>query len=171
MSPEQDVKELFERYSDMVYRIAISYGNSVHSAEDIVQEVFLRYLKKQPRFENDEHEKAWFIRVSINCCKSMLSSAWSRRIRPLEDADQLVIPFQQSEDHELFEVLSSLPPKYRIVLYLRYYEEYQVQEIAELLGITPNLASARLLRAKKLMKKKLLNSNERMGFQDETGTI
>ncbi|MDE7416196.1 MAG: hypothetical protein K2N44_07830 [Lachnospiraceae bacterium] len=58
MNTERDTKELFERYSDMVYRIAISYGNSVHSAEDIVQEVFLRYLRKQPCFENGEHEKA-----------------------------------------------------------------------------------------------------------------
>lgn len=168
---EQDAKELFECYSDMVYRIALSYGNSVHSAEDIVQEVFLRYLKKQPCFENAEHEKAWFIRVAVNCCKSMFSSAWSRRICPLDEADQSTIPFQQPEDHALYEELSRLPSKYRIVLYLRYYEEYQVQEIAELLGISPNLASTRLSRAKKLMKKQLLRSNERMGFQDETGTI
>ena len=171
MNSEQDTKKLFERYSDMIYRIAISYGNSAHSAEDIVQEVFLRYLKKQPWFENNEHEKAWFIRVAINCCKSMLTSAWSKRILPLEEADGFSIPLQTPEEHNLYEILSTLPAKYRIVLYLRYYEEYQVQEIAALLGITPNLASARLLRAKKLMKKKLLNSDERLGFQDETGTI
>ena len=61
---EQDARELFNRYADRIYRIAMSYGNSVHFAEDIVQEVFLRYLKKEPRFENHEHEKAWFIRGS-----------------------------------------------------------------------------------------------------------
>ncbi|MDE6620759.1 MAG: sigma-70 family RNA polymerase sigma factor [Lachnospiraceae bacterium] len=172
MNTEQDTKELFEQYSDMVYRIAISYGNSVHSAEDIVQEVFLRYLKKQPLFESGEHEKAWFIRVTVNCCKSLFSSAWNRRICPLEEAGQITLPFQPDEDEqELYEVLSNLPPKYRIVLYLRYYEEYQVQEIAGILGITPNLASTRLARAKKLIKKKLTILNERMDFQDETGTI
>lgn len=171
MNTQQDAKELFERYSDIVFRIAVSYGNSVHSAEDIVQEVFLRYLKKTPNFENNEHEKAWFIRVAVNCCKSLFSSAWSKRICPLEEAEQFTMPFQQPEDYELYEILSSLPPKYRIVLYLRYYEEYQVQEIANLLGITPNLASTRLLRAKKLMKKKLIISNERIDFQDETRTI
>lgn len=170
MNTEQDTKELFERYSDMVYRIAISYGHSVHSAEDIVQEVFLRYLKKQPLFESNEHEKAWFIRVAANCCKSLFSSAWNRRICPLEEAGQFALPFDPDE-YDLYEVLSGLPPKYRIVLYLRYYEEYQVQEIAGLLGITPNLASARLSRAKKLMKKQLSNANERTGIQDETGTI
>ena len=76
MAADCDVKELFERYSDMIYRIAISYGNSVSFAEDAVQEVFLRYLKKMPQFENCEHEKAWFIRVTVNYCKSILSSAW-----------------------------------------------------------------------------------------------
>ena len=69
----------------------------------------------------------------------------------------------------MYETLFFLPPKYRIVLYLRYYEEYQVKEIAEILGVTPNLVSARLLRAKKLMKQKLLQ--EREEFQDATRTV
>lgn len=110
MNTEPDAKELFERYSDMVYRIAVSYGNSVHSAEDIVQEVFLRYLKKQPLFESGDHEKAWFIRVAVNCCKSLFSSAWNRRTCPLEEADQFTLPFK-SDEYELYEVLSGLPPK------------------------------------------------------------
>ena len=168
MGTDCDVKELFERYSDMIYRIAISYGNSVSFAEDAVQEVFLRYMKKTPQFENCEHEKAWFIRVTVNYCKSMLSSAWLKRTCSLEDAGQIAVPFRQQE-YELYATLSCLPPKYRIVLYLRYYEEYQVKEIAEILGVTPNLVSARLRRAKNLMKQKLLQ--EREEFQDGTRTV
>ena len=76
---EQDARELFNRYADRIYRIAMSYGNSVHFAEDIVQEVFLRYLKKEPRFENHEHEKAWFVRVTVNRCKNHWKSPWVRR--------------------------------------------------------------------------------------------
>ncbi|MDE6663242.1 MAG: sigma-70 family RNA polymerase sigma factor [Lachnospiraceae bacterium] len=169
MNTDCHAKELFERYSDMIYRIAISYGNSIPFAEDTVQEVFLRYLKKTPRFESCEHEKAWFIRVTVNYCKSTLSSAWLKRICPLESVEQISVPFQQEEENELYEMLSGLSSKYRIVLYLRYYEEYQVKEIAELLGITPNLVSARLARAKKLMKQKLLK--EREEFQDGTRTV
>ena len=169
MSTNYDVKELFDRYSDMIYRIAMSYGNSVPFAEDAVQEVFLRYLRKRPQFENREHEKAWFIRVTVNYCKSTVSSAWLKRVCSLENAEQIAVPFQQREESELYETLSCLAPKYRIVLYLRYYEEYQVQEIAEILGITPNLVSARLVRAKKLMKQKLLK--EREEFQDGTRTV
>ena len=169
MGTDCNVKVLFERYSDMIYRIAVSYGNSVSFAEDVVQEVFLRYLKKAPKFENCEHEKAWFIRVTVNYCKSMLSSAWLKRTCSLENAGQIAVPFGEWEENELYETLSCLPAKYRIVLYLRYYEEYQVKEIAEILGITPNLVSARLRRAKKLMKQKLLQ--EREEFQDGTRTV
>lgn len=156
MDTENDARELFERYADMIYRIAMSYGYSVHFAEDAVQEVFLRYLKKRPCFENNEHEKAWFIRVTVNYCKGIISSAWMKRVCPLEEAEEIAVPFREQEECELYEELSYLPPKYRIVLYLRYYEEYQVKEIAKILGVTPNLVSARLLRAKKLIKQKFL---------------
>lgn len=169
MTPDNSVKELFDRYSDMVYRIAVSYGKNVYIAEEVVQEVFLRYLRKKPHFENSEHEKAWFIRVAVNCCKSMLNTAWMKHTRPLEEAGQAVDFSGQNEEHELFEMLSELPAKYRIVLYLRYYEEYQVKEIAKLLGITPNLVSARLMRAKKLLKQKLLMDME--GIGNEAGNI
>ncbi|MDE7324352.1 MAG: sigma-70 family RNA polymerase sigma factor [Lachnospiraceae bacterium] len=171
---EQDARDLFGRYADMIYRIAMSYGNSMPFAEDIVQEVFLRYLKKRPSFENDEHQKAWFIRVAVNCCKSSLSSAWFRRVCPLEEAGQIAVPFDSEEACELYEMLSCLPAKYRVVLYLRYYEEYQVKEIAGILGITPNLVSARLLRAKKMLKQELLRQNqkqEKEAFRDETGIV
>ena len=71
MYTEHNIEELFEKYSDMVYRIAISYGNQVQFAEDVVQEVFLRFLNKMPQFENSQHEKAWFIRVTINFNKKL----------------------------------------------------------------------------------------------------
>lgn len=170
MSSENNLKQLYEQYADMVYRIALSYCGSVNHAEDIVQDVFLRCLKNTPHFENNAHEKAWFIRVTINCCKSLSTSAWMKKICPLNEAEQypaqsLITPLEQ----DLFEILSKLPSKYRIVLILRYYEEYPVQEIAKLLHITPNLVSARLLRAKKLLKQKLLS--EIGGYSDETRTI
>lgn len=166
---DTDVKELFEQYSDMIYRIAISYVSHAHLAEDVVQEVFLRYLGKRPHFENSQHEKAWFIRVTINCCKSMISSSWMKRTCPLEEANQITPLFQQEKERELYEMLLQLPVKYRIVLYLRYYEQYRVNEIAELLHITPNLVSVRLQRAKKIMKQEILK--EMGDFEDGTGII
>lgn len=170
MDADDRAEELFKRYADMVYRIAVSYGGMGHWAEDAVQEVFVRYLRKRPRFESDEHEKAWFIRVAVNCAKSMLSSAWLKRNRPLEESGMQETPsFVQEEESGLYEMLSLLPPKYRIVLYLRYYEEYPIKEIAGILHITPNLVSARLRRAKEMMKKHM--SKEREGMEDERGVV
>lgn len=170
MDADERAKELFERYADRVYRIAVSYGGTGHWAEDVVQEVFVRYLRKHPCFESDEHEKAWFIRVAVNCSKSMLSSAWMKRNRPLEECEEREAPPVLGEQESgLYEILSLLPPKYRIVLYLRYYEEYQIKEIGGLLHITPNLVSARLKRAKAMMKKKLLQGKEEV--TDERGRV
>ena len=166
-----NVEELFCRYSDMVYRIAFSYGNNIQMAEDIVQEVFLRYLKKAPHFKSIEHEKAWFIRVTVNCCKSLLVSAWVKRVQPLEDTvqEQAALVFQDSRNSILYELVSGLPAKCHTVLYLYYYEEYQVKEIAKILHVTPDLVSARLHWAKKMIKNELLK--ERKGFKDETVII
>lgn len=163
MEADSRAEELFGRYADMVYRIAVSYGGSGHWAEDVVQDVFVRFLRRHPDFESREHEKAWFIRVAVNCSKSILSGAWMRRKRPLEECgEQEAPPCSGGQEVEIFEALSKLPAKYRIVLYLRYYEEYQVKQIAELLGITPNLVSARLKRAKAMMKTYLSDEREEM---------
>lgn len=169
MYTEHNIEELFEKYSDMVYRIAISYGNQVQFAEDVVQEVFLRFLNKMPQFENSQHEKAWFIRVTINCCKNMVSSAWMKRTQPLKETGQAVFMPQHEDYNNICEIMAKLPPKYRTVLYLRYYEEYQVKEIAKILRITPNLVSARLSRARKIMKQEIIE--ERKGFRNETRII
>lgn len=170
MDADNRTEKLFERYADMVYRIAVSYGGTGHWAEDVVQEVFVRYLRKHPCFESDEHEKAWFIRVAVNCSKSMLSSAWMKRNQSLEECEEQEAPsFMREQESGLYEMLSLLPPKYRIVLYLRYYEEYQIKEIAGILHITPNLVSARLKRAKAMVKKNLLR--ESGGMADERGII
>jgi RNA polymerase sigma-70 factor (ECF subfamily) len=174
-------EEVIRRNSDMVYRLAYALVKTRDDADDIYQEVFLRYLKKEPRFENHEHEKAWFIRVAVNCCKSTLSSAWFRRVCPLEEsgcpaAEAPAARFDSEEACMLYEALCSLPAKYRIVLYLRYYEEYQVKEIASILGISQNLVSARMSRAKKMLRNVLLNQNQtqnqkKEAFRNETGII
>lgn len=79
------IEQIVDRYFDMIYRIAFTYTKAKENAEDICQEVFERYMKKMPAFENEEHEKAWVIRVTINAAKNFLNTAWIRRITSLED--------------------------------------------------------------------------------------
>ena len=81
-----DVCEALEKYADMIYRIAFSYTKNSHDADDVLQEVFLRYIKNDGFWQSEEHRKAWLIRVAINCSKSLLTSAWYRKTVPLEDA-------------------------------------------------------------------------------------
>lgn len=151
-------EEMFEKYADMVYRIAANYCSNRWNAEDIVQDVFVRYMKRQPDFESEEHEKAWFVRVSVNCSKSLLSGFWGKRVVPVGEYHDSDIPaacFADEENGEVFAAVLKLPPRYRIVLYLHYYEGYSVNEIAKLLGTTPNNISARLSRARKMLKRYL----------------
>ena len=85
MQKQTDIDEIVEKYSDMVYRIALTRCQSIENAEDIFQEVFMKYSERAPVFENCEHEKAWFIRVTINLSKNIRKSVWNKRVNKLED--------------------------------------------------------------------------------------
>ncbi|PKM63035.1 MAG: hypothetical protein CVU97_02440 [Firmicutes bacterium HGW-Firmicutes-21] len=144
--------ELFTKmlttYSDMVYRIALHYLKNKANAEDIVQETFLKILEKQPCFENDNHQRAWFIRVAVNASKDRLRSFWYRKTVPLEELGDKSIENNSSVLEELF----LLKPNDRIVLYLYYYEQYNLKEISGLLNTSINTISARLQRARRKLK-------------------
>ena len=167
-------EELFEKYSDVIYRVAAMSCGDRYEAEDIVQEVFVRYLKRRPEFENDEHAKAWFIRVAVNCTKSLQTSAWKRKVVSVEeyyDSENEPSVCFDREESELYEVIRSLPQKYSIVIYLRYYEEYAVSDIAKMLHTTANAISSRLSRAKKLLKEQLSKEGYAYYERDEQRSI
>jgi len=120
---------------------------SYTDTEDIFQTVFLKYVLSSAAFENEEHEKAWFIRVTINACKDLLKSFFRSRTVSLEE----VLPQEAgvTDDHrEVLEAVLALPPKYRNVVYLHYYEGYTAAEIGKLLGKNENTVYTLLSRAK-----------------------
>jgi len=167
-------EELFEKYSDVVYRVAAMSCGDRCEAEDIVQEVFVRYLKRRPEFESDEHAKAWFIRVAVNCTKSWQTSSWKRRVVSVEeyfDSENEPSVAFNNEESELFEAIRSLPQKYSVVIYLRYYEEYAVNDIAKILSTTAGNISSRLSRAKKLLKEELSKEGYAYYERDEQRSI
>lgn len=113
----------------MVYRVAFTYCKNPHDAEDIAQEVFLKYITSNSNIQSEEHLKAWFITVTANHCKNLLKSSWFKKTQPLDDN----LPFKQEKDYNLYHTVMSLPKHFRVVVYLFYYEDYSIKEIAHML--------------------------------------
>ena len=85
MDRTSQAEETVRRYSDMVYRLAFARTGNTADAEDVYQEVFLRYLRSDPQFTSEEHRKAWLLRVTINCAKKLHAAPWRRRTEPLSE--------------------------------------------------------------------------------------
>ena len=142
------------QYQDMVYRVALHQFGVLQDAEDAVQEVFLRLYTEEKLFESGEHLRRWLIRVTLNVCRDTLKSPWRKRRVPLDTVpDQPV--FDKPEERELYQAVMALPEKYRVTLYLFYYEELSTKEIAELLGLRQTAVTTRLSRGRELLKKRL----------------
>lgn len=142
--PESELEDVFERYGNTVYRLAFAYARSKADADDIFQEVFLRYYRRAPAFESEEHRKAWLLRVTINRAKSCLS----RRVLHGPPQAEGAVPFSAPASMELHEALSKLAPKYRTVIHLFYYEGYTAEEIGALLHRKPSTVRTQLTRAR-----------------------
>ena len=148
LSLEADAGQVIEYYSDMVYRLAFARTGNCHDAEDVYEEVFLRFLKRKPRFESEEHRKAWFLRVTVNCSNTFLSSVWQKRTEGLSEE----IPFTEKAHQDLYRELQRLPAKYRTVIHLFYYEELSVEEIGRALNRKPATVRTQLTRARELLR-------------------
>ena len=145
------VEYLIEEYSDMVYRLAISRTRNKEESEDIYQEVFLRLAKRVPEFESKEHEKAWLIRVTINCTKTLLGSKFKNNIEELKEN----IQFETEEKSSVYYAILELPLKYRTIIHLFYYEGYKIEEISKILNVNENTIKTRLSRARENLKNKM----------------
>ena len=154
MRSEYEVNAAVERYADTVKRLCMVHLKNTADTEDIFQTVFLKYALSSAEFESREHEKAWFIRVTINACKDMLKSFFRSRTVPLEELAEL--PADMSEDkRKVLEAVLSLPDKYKEAVYLHYYEDYTAQEIGRILGKNVNTVYTLLNRARQMLREKL----------------
>jgi len=142
---------LVERYQQNLYAAAFSVCRNPGDAEDAVQETFLKYHTSTKEFESEQHIRYWLLRVAINQAKNTAQSFWRRNTEPLEDyLDSL--PVQQEEDLGLLSAVMALPEKYRIVIHLYYYEDYDIREIGGILHLTQSAVKTRLSRGRKLLK-------------------
>ena len=147
---KRDHEEKIEKYSATVFRCAYSFVKNRHDAEDIMQEVFVKYLTKKPFFADENHEKAWFIRVTINMSKNYLRSFWFRNRE--EFSDDLVGDNDNESSAELWSAIYELPEKYRVTIVMYYIENYSIKEISQILKKKQSTVGTWLERGKKKLK-------------------
>ena len=147
---EFHARRLVDLYADTILRISYSYLKQTCDAEDICQTVFLKYLTNDCTFDSIDHEKAWIIRTTINACKDHLKSHWRKTTVPIEAARH--VPAPAAEPGSILASVNLLPPKYRAVIYLHYYEGYTAPEIAQLLGRLPSTVNTQLRRGREQLK-------------------
>ena len=144
------VDEVINLYLNMVFRLAFARIRNKHDAEDITQEVFLRYISKPRIFESEEHRRNWLIRVTINRSKTLWTDLFRKTV-PLDES----IPFIEKEHKDLFEYLVLLPKKYRTVVHLFYNEEFSIKQISVALNAKESTVRTWLTRARAMLREKL----------------
>lgn len=150
-----DIKDVIERYTRMVYGIALTHVKNQADADDVFQDVFLIYFQKNKAFNSEEHRKAWLINTALNCCRKIINSTWRKKTVPFEEQSGKVFQFTLNEENLVFIALQELPQKYRIVLYLFYYEEFSIDEISGILKIKPGTIRVQLMRGREFMRNKI----------------
>ena len=154
MRSEQEADRAIQRYGDTVRRICLVHLKNYADTEDIFQTVFLKYVLSSVSFESEEHEKAWIIRVTINACKDLLKSFYRRRTVSLDaviEQPALLSP----DNRAVLEAVLSLPPQYKDVVYLHFYEDYTAPQISKILGKNVNTVYTIITRSKQMLREKL----------------
>ncbi|WP_312938957.1 RNA polymerase sigma factor [Oscillibacter sp.] len=151
---KSSVETLVEKYRNNLYAAAFNMCNQAQDAEDVVQDTFIQYLSCKKDFESEQQIRAWLLRVAINKAKNKNNTFFRRNSLPLEDSIE-PLTFASEEASELFEAVMNLPEKYRIVIHLFYYEDYSVNEIADILKLTPGNVKVRLSRGRMSLRNAL----------------
>lgn len=152
------VEEVLAKYSNMVYRLAYARTMNKCDAEDITQEVFMKYMQHQYELAEEEYRKAWLIRVTINATKSLLTSAWNRKRVSIEEIEGNLegrSGLERDFDNSVLYEVAKLPEKYRVIVHLFYFEDLSVKEISSILGRKEATVKSHLYRAREILKKNL----------------
>ena len=153
MFTHEKFTQLVQRYIDTVFRIALNYTKNPTDAEDIVQNVFLKLYAEKKEFQSDEHIRNWLLRVVVNEGKKYVRSPW----RDTSSYEEYIssVPFPSPEHRELFAAVMALPKKFRLPIYLHYYEDYSTREIADILRIPHGTVCTNLSRGRALLREQL----------------
>ena len=147
----QDIQELVTLYQNNLFVVAFNICKNAQDAEDVVQDTFIRYYTMKKEFDSPQHIRAWLIRVAINRAKNINHTFWRQNKLPIEDYME-TLAFESEASENLFESVMKLPEKYRIVIHLFYYEDYKVDEIADILHLSKSNVKVRLSRGRSLLR-------------------
>lgn len=153
MDQTQRAEYLAETYADAILRLSYTYLKNTYDAQDICQTVFVKLLTDPRAFESPEHERAYVLRMAANACKDILKSPWRQRTCGLEACAEVSAP--EAADGSLLAAVNTLPPHYRAVIYLYYYEGYQAAEIGTILGVPTATVHTRLARGRAKLRELL----------------
>lgn len=154
MRSEEETLRALERHADTVRRLCVVHLKNEADTKDIFQTVFLKYVLSSAVFENEEHEKAWFIRVTINACRDLLKDFFRRHTVSINQVVER--PSQMGPDYrEIWEAVFALPPRYRTVVYLHYFENCTAPQISQILGKNVNTVYTFLSRARQMLRERL----------------
>ncbi|MBQ9981498.1 MAG: sigma-70 family RNA polymerase sigma factor [Oscillospiraceae bacterium] len=151
---ELSARELVDKYSSMIYRLAYVRLNSNADAEDITQEVLLKYIRADKKFKDEEHRKAWLLKVTANAVVSHIRSQKRSQMVDLEEIEE-VVAAPENKHRDLKYVIEQLPEKYRMVIHMFYYEELSIKEISEITGDSEGTVKSQLSRGRDKLKKLL----------------
>ena len=157
MRSEKEVNRAIELYSDTVRRLCVIRLKNYDDTQDIFQNVFLKYALSSVQFENCEHEKAWFIRVTINACNDWFKDFFRSHTVSIDEIIEKAAPGSPNDSREILQAVLDLPQKYRDVVYLHYYEEYSAPEISKILNKNVNTVYTLLTRSKEILRERLKN--------------
>ena len=146
-----DFEKAYMTYADMLYRIALAYLKSSEDASDAVQDVFIKLMDKSPSFKDENHEKAYLVRLTVNRCKDLLRKRSIRLHSPIEEAYE-VASHSDTDISDMLALLHSIDEKYRETLILHYLEGLSAEETAEALGISLSAVKMRLMRGREILR-------------------
>lgn len=151
---ENDAAHVVTQYSDMIYGIALTHTCCKEDAEDIMQEVFLTYYRKNKQFYDEGYRKAWLIKVTLNCCKRVYAQRKKHQYVDIDTVD-VPVPFEHEEESAVYGAVLALPDSLKDVIYLYYFEELSAKEIGMALNIRESAVFMRLSRGRAILKEKL----------------
>lgn len=167
MISEEELKKAMDLHGDTVYRLALCRTQNPTDAEDVYQDVFLK-LFEQPSFHDDEKQKAWLIRVTINCCHDLHRSSWKSKRVPMTEVKEATT--EPETDQSVWEEVAQLPEELQVVVHLYYGEGYSTAEIAKMIGIRAATVRTRLHRVRKLLRSQMEDDDYEEGILRETTT-